>query len=30
MDPHPAAAMYLSDLPWNRNPEHPDHEARPA
>lgn len=36
MDPHPAATMFLSDLPWNRHldhpegPDHPDHEARPA
>ncbi len=30
MDPHPAAALFLSDLPWNRHPDHPEHEARPA
>ena len=23
MDPHPAAAMYLSDLPWNRGSDDP-------
>jgi len=30
MDPHPAAAMYLSELPWRRAGDHPDDQAHTA
>jgi endonuclease-8 len=30
MDPHPAAAMYLSNLPWNRHPDDPEAHADSA
>jgi endonuclease-8 len=30
MDPHPAATMYLSTLPWNRNPVEPEPHADTA
>jgi hypothetical protein len=30
MDPHPAATMFLSDLPWNRPPDEADGEVNTA
>lgn len=30
MDPHPAATMYLSTLPWNRHPDDPETHADSA